>query len=111
MGKLARIIDPPVNLERAVIEAMGWIDEPYDWTGLLGMSIVCAARWVGKAVRNPWHEPRTMFCSEFIVWVLREAWCPGALELDPASTDPETLLNFLVEQRIIMLDREFAERK
>jgi hypothetical protein len=53
------------------------------------------AGWCKRKIRNPLHDPDSMLCSEAIVRVLQAAQYPGAASLDPPSTTPEALLEFL----------------
>ena len=69
----------------------------YDFTGLFGMGINYLGRWFKAKWKNPWNNPGSMFCSEFVVETLQEAGFPGADKLVAADTSPQDLLDFLTE--------------
>jgi hypothetical protein len=93
--RVVETVVPAVDLAPAVLKALSWIGEEYNYTGLLGMFWVCLGRYFGKAWRNPLRNSRSMFCSEAVVYVLQEARYPGADALDPQSVDPQALADFL----------------
>lgn len=68
----------------------------YDYSGLVGEFFVKLARWGGKKISNPIHNPHSMFCSEAMVHVLQQGKVPGADQLVPQNTDPQALLDFLI---------------
>lgn len=96
-SQLVALMVPVVPLESAVAKSFDWLGQRYDYAGLLGMSWVMFKRWLGKKVRNPFASHRAMFCSESVTKVLQAANWPGAAELDPSATDPETLRKFIIE--------------
>lgn len=68
------------------------IDTPYDYAGLLGMSIVEAERrWFKHAINNPLLDKHKLFCSEYAKMV---AWHSGYFILpnvEPGACDPAQL--------------------
>lgn len=91
--RIVALLDPPVPLDGALRTALRWLDEPYNYTGLLGMAWVSVGRWLGKKWRNPLRNSRSMFCSEAVTYVLQAAgW---GSDWDPQSTSPEDLYEAL----------------
>ena len=72
----------------------------YDFTGLFGMGLTIIGLWFKTKCRNPLNNPRSMFCSEFVVLALQECSFPGADQLDAANTSPQDLLDFLTEHYV-----------
>lgn len=93
--RIVKLVEPKTPLTDAFIASLAWLDEKYDYTGLLGMAWVSFGRWFGKKWRNPLRSSRSLFCSEGVVYVLRDAGYPGADALDPQSVSPDDLLQFL----------------
>ena len=71
-----------------------YLGDVYDYQGLFGMAWVEIGRWLKKKWKNPWHSTKAMFCSELVAKVLIDSKYPGFEGMDPASTDPEMLLQF-----------------
>ena len=95
---IVRVITPSAPLLFGVQEATRWIGERYDYVGLLGALVMIVAGWFKRKIKNPLHDSNSMFCSEAIVRTLQAANYPGASALDPASTTPEALLEFMEGQ-------------
>ena len=86
----------PVPLaEEDVARAMQALGEKYDFGGLLGSIFPLIGKWFKQKWKNPWNNSKALFCSEFCLKSLQEAGFPGADQLDPASTTPQDLLDFL----------------
>lgn len=92
---VVELVEPHVSIEKGVLDSLDWLGQRYDYVGLVGMLPVMLARWVGKKLRNPLASSSAMFCSEAGARVLQDAGYPGAEKLDPPSTTPEDLLEFL----------------
>jgi hypothetical protein len=92
---IVKVVEPKISLTEAFLGSLAWLDEQYDYVGLLGMAWVSVGRWLGKKWRNPLRSSSSMFCSEAVVYVLQRAGYPGAGALDPQSISPEDLLQFL----------------
>jgi hypothetical protein len=86
---------PQVDLSDGVAEAGAWLGSRYDFTGLLGMCVVLAGRWLHQKWKNPVQSARSMFCSEAVVRVLQAARYPHADAIDPDDTSPQDLLALL----------------
>lgn len=95
--RIVATVAPAMDLAPAVLTALGWLDESYNYTGLFGMAWVAVGRWLGKKWRNPLRNSRSMFCSEAVVYVLQSAKYPNADLLDPQSESPEDLLDFVTK--------------
>lgn len=80
------------DLSKAMVNNLG---DDYDFTGLFGMAINVLGRWFKAKWKNPWNNPRSMFCSEFVVKTLQQSGYPGADRLEAATTTPQDLLDFL----------------
>lgn len=93
--KIVRIVVPKVDLRAAVRESLKDLGQPYGYPKLLGMFFVMCARRLGHKIRNPARNSRSMICSERNTRILQAAKYPGADKLDPSSTSPEDLLEFL----------------
>ena len=72
------------------------LDDPYDWLGFVGMGLVEFGRRTGRSWRNPWSKSSRLFCSKAVVKLLQVVGYPGAEHLMPGETNPQDLLNFLV---------------
>lgn len=84
---------PVEGTEDSVRKALEWLDEFYDYMGLVGMSVVMLGRLLGRQWHNPLRNPRALFCSESVTKILQAAgMVPG---LDPGATSPEDLLERL----------------
>jgi hypothetical protein len=96
-SRVVDVFDIPYPVEPGIRAIGPYIGAGYDFAGLLGMSIVEAARrWCKRKVRNPFRSKSVWFCSEAVVRVLQAAGFPGAQALDPDSTGPEVLHAFVL---------------
>ena len=91
-------VTPKTDLSQGLKDAVKWLGEAYDYSGLFGELFVLTGRWLKKSWRNPLANPRALFCSEAVTRILRESGYPGAATLDPASTSPGDLMKFMEEQ-------------
>jgi hypothetical protein len=98
--RIVELVEPKIPLEDAVVKSLSWLDEKYNYEGLLGMMWVCVGRVMGKRWRNPLRSHNSLFCSEAVVYVLQAAGYPGAGELDAESVDPEGLREFMGSARV-----------
>jgi hypothetical protein len=96
-NRIVTLITPLHPVERGVEEAITWLGQRYDYFGVLGMAAVLVYRWFGKKRRNPLASSRSMFCSEANTRILQVSGYPGADKLDPESTSPADLLEFLTQ--------------
>lgn len=78
--------------------AFDFVGDRYDYGGLLGMGWVILGRFLKRKWRNPFANARARFCSEMIVHMLQRAHYPGSGSLDPSTTSPQDLLEFLQAQ-------------
>lgn len=101
--KILYLVDPLWDLDAAVKTSGGWLKEKYNYEGLFGEAWVSIGRRLGKKWRSPLRNSRSMFCSEAIVFVLQAAKYPGADNLDPQSTSPENLFDFLEIQNAFIV--------
>lgn len=92
---IVRIITPKVDITAAVQASFKDLGQAYGYSTLIGMFPVMVARWFGKKIKNPLASSRSMICSERNTRLLQAAGYPEADALDPATTDPEMLMEFL----------------
>lgn len=92
---IVELVTPIVPLDDAIRKAGEWLKEAYNYEGIAGEAIVNIGRRLGKRWRNPLRNSRSMFCSEAVTYVLQAANYPGAYTLDPQSTSPADLAEFL----------------
>lgn len=91
---IVKIVEPSFPLDEGARKAAAWLGESYDYLGLVGSAVVILGRWLRRKWRNPLDAPRSMFCSEAVVFVLQADGYPGADKLDPSATSPQDLLDF-----------------
>jgi hypothetical protein len=98
--RIVREVEVPLDATAALAICRAWLETPYDYLGLFGEAPVCVGKIFGCRWRNPWAGAHHMFCSEAATYLLQMA--AGAsdlkckvLQLDPRTTDPETLLQVL----------------
>jgi len=92
---IVQIITPKVDITAAVQASFKDLGQSYGYSTLIGMFFVMIARWFGKKIKNPLASARSQICSERNTRLLQAAGYPGAEALDPPTTDPETLMEFL----------------
>lgn len=73
--------------------AAKWLGTAYDFTGLIGMSIVLLGRIFKKRWSNPLQNSLAMFCSEMAVTVLQSSGVAWAKQVDSHGTSPQDLLD------------------
>jgi hypothetical protein len=95
-NKVVQLINPLVPLDTSVKAAIDWLGDSYDRLGFWGYAWVLFGRWMKKRWRNPFRSSKEMTCSEAVTRIVQAANWPGAEELDPESTDPQTLMVFLL---------------
>lgn len=89
------IVEPIVPLDKGWESAEDWLGEAYGWKGLIGYGLVILARKLKRQLHNPFHEHRSLFCSEANAIVIQDSGWPGSEKLDPASMSPADLFAFL----------------
>lgn len=92
---IVELVDPRHPVDLGVRRALAWLGQRYDYSGLLGMFFVMLARARGWRIKNPLASPHANFCSEMNTRILQWSGYPGAHLLDPSTTTPEDLLEFL----------------
>jgi len=91
------IVEPKVPLDAAIRKAAQRLGENYAFDGIFGMVFVLLGRWLRRKWRNPFRSAHSVFCSEENTFIVQDAGWPGAEKLDPYSTDPEGLEEFLTQ--------------
>ena len=93
--RVVSITCPEVDLDGALAKMAMWVGSNYDFMGLLGVGFTRLGRFLKHKWKNPFSGSKYMFCSEACVRVLQWAGFPKADELNPDSTSPQDLLDFL----------------
>jgi hypothetical protein len=91
---------PAGDLVRGWETALAWLNQPYDYEGIIGVGLSIIADWIHRKLKSPLQSPRHLFCSEAVVRALQAAGTPEALDLDPASTSPDALLKALTATHV-----------
>lgn len=89
------LVEPKVNLDKAIEDAEEWLGKPYDYVGLFGFLWVLIGRALKRHWSNPLHGSKALFCSEVNTKIIQNAGWPGADKLDPTATSPYDLLLFM----------------
>ena len=95
---IVKLVNPKYDIEVGMDKMVDNLGEVYDYGGLFGMAWVILGRWLRKKWRNPWNSSKALFCSELVAQVLIDSNYPGSGQFDPASTDPEQLLQFFEKE-------------
>jgi hypothetical protein len=100
------VFRPALSLWPGIRALASLLDTPYDYGGLVGMSVVeLVHRWYRRWLPNPWPS-KCMFCSEYVRRVLKISGLdPRGLERVPvSSTDPARLLQGIeADERFTLL--------
>lgn len=95
---------PNIDIWKGLRANISLLGQPYDFAGLLGMSVVMVAwNWLKMKVKNPLQSSKAWFCSEYATKVLRDSGVK--LEIDPGETDPGRLLHELLMQSAEGVDK------
>jgi hypothetical protein len=97
-ASIVKLVTPKHDTEIGMAKMVDRLGEVYDYRGLVGMAWVELGRWLRKKWSNPWQSSKAMFCSELVAQVLVDSNYPMAQQFDPASTDPEQLLEFFLKE-------------
>jgi hypothetical protein len=89
------IVRPVIPLDDALKHAADWLGDQYDYAGIVGMVPVLIARACKRRIKNPWHSPGSLFCSDAIAVGLRLVGYPDSSTLDPTTTTPGGLDTFM----------------
>lgn len=89
---------------------LNWINKPYDYAGLLGMSIVefevHILHWKEK---NPFLDAHRLFCSEIATKIIRDSGYAILPSQSPGTIDPWMLCKALGERPDLFERRELLE--
>jgi hypothetical protein len=103
-------VEPAFDLLPALKQAMTeYLNEPYDYTGVIGMAWVMFWRKLKRKVSNPLHRTKSMFCSAFVLRVLQIANdiemqagrpdpFPGAYGLIPQDTTAQDVMDLFIQR-------------
>lgn len=75
-------------------KALEFLDTKYDFGGLFGGLWVLVGRWFRQSWKNPLHNSRAMFCSEYVATILQQMGHPKLKDLNPSEVTPKDLLGF-----------------
>lgn len=95
------LFQPRVDLALGFQKAGEELGSKYDFRGLFGMALVVVGRWLKKRWKNPWQNPRSMFCSEFVASILKWSHCPGTDYWDVSTITPDDLLDFFRHDEMV----------
>lgn len=92
-GHIVRVWRPlDVNLSLGMAAMADWLDKPYDYAGLLGMSVVEAeAHLMHRVAANPALDKHKLFCSEAMAMMVRKSGDDVLANYQAGSIDPYTL--------------------
>jgi hypothetical protein len=93
-SSLVAIFEPKQSIDVGLKKSVDWLEEDYDYSGLIGMAWVCLGKFLKRKWNNPFCSSKSMFCSEAVVKVLQLSNYPGSEQFDASSTSPEDLLKF-----------------
>jgi len=92
-NKIVGEFRPKADVTEGVKHALSFLDEEYDYVGILGyIFVVFWKRWFNKKIKNILARPNAMVCSEFLVHLADKGGIPEWRELDPERTTPKDLL-------------------
>ena len=84
------VVEPKHDLSAGLKKVAAWLGRPFDFKALLGFCDLFKG-----FVQHPFDNPKELLCSELVIRMLREAGYPGAKRLNPKTTSPQELLEFL----------------
>ncbi len=88
-----------------------WINAPYDYAGLVGMSIVefnsHILNWKSK---NPFLDAHKLFCSEIVTKMLRDSGYDILPNNEAGTVDPYALNVAMAERPDLYTRREMREQ-
>lgn len=94
---IVAILKSPTPIDAGLRAAAEFLDERYDYGGLLGMAIVMLWRRLGRRLKNPFHSSHALFCSDAVAHLLQYGGYQGAESLDPGCCDPEALMHWQLD--------------
>lgn len=74
--------------------ARQYLSTHYDFKGLFGMAWVRLGSWLRRKWRNPFHDPKHVFCSEALALAMKLSGGYEDFTLEPEDADPETMLRY-----------------
>jgi len=99
-NKIVAVFDPKHDLYDGFKSVSKNLGGYYDFFGLFGMIIVLIRRWLGKKVRNPFNNNKSMFCSEAVSAALNFQNYPGWVVQMPDTVDPKILYEFFLKESL-----------
>lgn len=72
-----------------------WLGTKYDFKSIVGFVWIWIASWFKRKVKNPVRDTSKMVCSEAMTILIQKACVTRSEKLDPESTTPEQLWDFI----------------
>ena len=94
---IVAILKPPHPIDAGLKAAADWLDEQYDYGGLVGMLFVMLWRRLGRRMHNPLHSSHALFCSDAMALLMQKGGYQSAETLDPSACDPEALMHWQLD--------------
>jgi hypothetical protein len=104
--EIVRIWEPVgIDLRIGLRKMTQWLDVPYDFAGLFGMSAVEALKNIEhRLIGNPFLDQHKLFCSEAMAMLIRESGETILTGTPAGSIDPYTLDRALATDKHFRLD-------
>jgi hypothetical protein len=95
------LVDLRYDLRTGVVSVRDHIGDRYDWLGLLwGLFRLVVKRLTGWRISNVVHSDEKLFCSEFVVLILKNSVIPGTRDWVPESVSPAKIRKFLLQNSL-----------
>ena len=88
------IIPAKVDLLPGIKKEISFLEDNYDFIGIIGMMFVSIGRFFNKFWKNPLNT-KNFWCSELVTEVLRNSDYPHITQIDSSVTTPQDLIKFL----------------
>jgi hypothetical protein len=72
-----------------------WLGTRYDYKSIFGFFWIWVASWFHRKIKNPFRNTAKMVCSEAMAILIQKAGVNRSEKLDPESTTPEALWEFM----------------
>jgi|SRR5579875_1251099 len=98
MGERPMLYRADFDLWRGIARLRRYINQPYDYAALFGMTVVEAEKLLAhRLARNPFCHRSDFFCSEYVIAVLRAAGQDLLPGVPQGSVDPADLLRAVLQ--------------
>lgn len=96
-NRVITILVPKYDIANGLRHISRWFSTDYDYSGLVGMSVVLFGRMIKKRFKNIFQQKRKRFCSESVVQMLQAIDYPKSDKLNASETTPDDLERFFIE--------------